>query len=82
MLPSICFFRNRRIFTLTYTNNKEKKSEEEDIEYSRNEPHSHKIQEFSLTKKQKENKQKKNHSMDVEGTAGKSKSGRLILGKI
>ena len=80
MLPSICFFRNRRIFTLRYTNNKEKKSEEEDIEYSRNEPHSHKIQEFSLTKKQKE--KKKNHSMDVEGTAGKSKSGRLILGKI
>ena len=74
MLPSICFFRNRRIFTLRYTNNKEKKSEEEDIEYSRNESHSHKIQEFSLTKK--------NHSMDVEGTAGKSKSGRLILGKI
>ena len=77
MLPSICFFRNRRIFTLRYTNN-EKKSEEEDIEYSRNEPHSHKIQEFSLTKKKK----KKNHSMDVEGTAGKSESGRLILGKI
>ena len=79
MMPSICFFRNRRIFTLRYTNNKEKKSEEEDIEYSRNEPHSHKIQEFSLTKK---TKKKKNHSMDVEGTAGKSKSGRLILGKI
>ena len=58
MLPSICFFRNRRIFTLRYTNNKEKKSEEEDIEYSRNEPHSHKIQEFSLTKKQKEKKKK------------------------
>ena len=78
MLPSICFFRNQQIFTLRCTKNKGKKYEEEDIEYSRNEPHSHKIQEFSLTKKTK----KKNHSMDVEGTAGKSKSGRLILGKI
>ena len=45
MLPSICFFRNQQIFTLRCTKNKDKKSEEEDIEYSRNVPHPHKIQE-------------------------------------
>ena len=45
MLPSICFFRNQQIFTLRCTKNKGKKFEEEDIEYSRNVPHPHKIQE-------------------------------------
>ena len=45
MLSSICFFRNQQIFTLRCTKNKGKKSEEEDIEYSRNVPHLHRIQE-------------------------------------
>ena len=80
MLPSICFFRNRRIFTLRYTNNKEKKSEEEDIEYSQRTSFTQNSRIF-FNKKTKR-KKKKNHSMDVQGTAGKSKSGRLILGKI
>ena len=45
MLPSICFFRNQQIFTLRCTKNKGQISEEEDIEYSRNVPHPHRIQE-------------------------------------
>ena len=45
MLPSICFFRNQQIFTLRCTKNKGKKYEEEDIEYSSNVPHPHRIQE-------------------------------------
>ena len=76
MLPSICFFRNQQIFTLRCTKNKGKISEEEDIEYS---------QRTSFTQNSRiffNKKKKKNHSMDVEGTAGKSESGRLILGKI